>query len=160
MERLWSGRDMEVKQLINDYLGKTRLLQIATTVDSQPWICTVYYAFDSDWNLYWLSLPDRRHSKEILENPKVAGAMTFSQEPYPKNGVQGLQFEGIAESLSDSEEEKASVLYIKQLSRENTLLEDIRSGKNPHKFYRFKPTKFVLFDSLHFPDDSRQEFTL
>lgn len=112
---------MDVKQLIHDYLGKTRMLQLATSVSNQPWNCTVYYAFDDDWNIYWISTPDRRHSKEIAINPKVAGVIVFSQEPYPKDGVQGLQFEGIAEILSGAEEEKASKLYIEQLDREETL---------------------------------------
>lgn len=151
---------MDVKQLINEYFAKTRMLQIATSVDNQPWNCTVYYAFDDSWNIYWISTPDRRHSKEVAINPKVSGVISFSQEPYPKDGVQGLQFEGIAELLSGDEEEKASKLYIEQLDREATLLEDIRSGKNPHKFYKAKPTKFVLFDSVHFPDNSRKEISL
>ncbi|NNN20841.1 MAG: hypothetical protein HKL80_02400 [Acidimicrobiales bacterium] len=151
---------MDIKHLVNEYLSRTRMLQLATCLNDQPWNCTVYYAFDDDWNIYWISTPDRRHSKEIVINPKVSGAIAFSQEPYPKDGVQGLQFEGVAEMLSGDEEEKASKFYIDQLDREDTLLEDIRSGKNPHKFYRIKPTKFVLFDSVHFPDNSRREITL
>ncbi len=147
-----------VEQLIRDYLGKTRMMQLATCAGAQPWVCTLYYAYDSDWNIYWISLSTRRHSQEIMENPKVAGTIAFSQEPYPKDCVQGLCFEGVAELLSGAEEEKASKLYIKQLKRETTLLEDVRSGKNPHKFYRIKPTKFVLLDSVHFPDESRQEW--
>jgi len=151
---------MDVKQLIQEYFKNTRMLQIATSSDGQPWNCTVYYVFDDDWNIYWISTPERRHSKEIANNPKVAGVIAFSQEPYPTDGVQGLQFEGLAEILSGEEEKKASKLYIEQLDREKTLLEDIRSGKNPHKFYRIQPTKFVLFDSVHFPDNSRKEISL
>jgi len=144
-------------RLINEYFGKTRMLQLATCVDGQPWNCTVYYAFDNNWNIYYISTPNRRHSQEILINPKVSGAIAFSQEPYPKDGVQGLQFEGVAELLSGDDEEIASKLYIQQLNREATLLDDVRNGKNPHKFYRVKPTKIVLFDSVHFPDNPRKE---
>jgi uncharacterized protein YhbP (UPF0306 family) len=149
---------MDVKELIQNYLGTTRMLQIATCVNSQPWVCTVYYAFDEKMNIYWISTLDTRHSKEIGINPKVACSITFSQEPYPTDGVRGLQFEGEAKLLSGDEEIKASILYIEQLNREKSLLEDIRSGKNPHKFYSIRPIKFVLFDSVTYPDDSRQEY--
>lgn len=151
---------MNELKLIRNYLDKTRMLQIATSSNGQSWCCTVYYAFDDNMNLYWISTPDRRHSQEIILNPKVSGAIVFSQEPYPEGGVQGLQFEGVAELLSGDEEETASKLYIEQLTREATLLEDIRSGKNPHKIYKVKPIKFVLFDSLHFPDLPRREINL
>ena len=95
-----------------------------------------------------------------MKNSKVASSIVFSQEPYPEKGVQGLQFEGRAELLSGKEEEKASKLYIEQLDREETLLEDIRLGKNPHSFYKIKPTKFVLFDSVNFPKQPRNELVL
>jgi uncharacterized protein YhbP (UPF0306 family) len=150
----------EIKELIGDYLNKTRMLQIATSDGNQPWCCTLYYAYDDDWNIYWLSLPSSRHSEEIMKNPNVAGGIAFSQEPYPEGGVRGLSFEGKAELLSGDEEKKACQLYITQLMREETLLEDIRSGKNPHKFYHVKPTLFVLFDRLNFPDNPRQEYSV
>lgn len=155
-----AGQMNKLEKLIREYFGSTRMMQIATCDDNQPWVCTVYYAHDDDLNVYWISTPDSRHSKEILKNPKIAGAIAFSQEPYPEEGVRGLQFEGTAELLEGVEEESANKLYIQQLDREATLLEDIRSGKNPHKFYKISPTKFVLFDTKNFPDQPRQELKL
>lgn len=70
---------MDIKELIQNYLGTTRMLQIATCVNLQPWVCTVYYAFDEKMNIYWISTLDRRHSKEIGINPNVACSITFSQ---------------------------------------------------------------------------------
>lgn len=32
--------------------------------------------------------------------------------------------------------------------------------KKPHKFYRIKPTQFVLFDAVNFEDNWRQEYNL
>lgn len=146
----------DIKELISEYLNTTRMMQLATSVGNQPWCCTVYYAHDDEWNLYWLSLPGSRHSQEIAENPKVAGAIAYDQQP-PQRTVRGIQFEGVAKLLSGDEEEKASKLFIEKLNREVTLLEDVRSGKYPYKFYRVRPQKFVLFDRLNFPDNERQE---
>ena len=150
----------DLKTVIAEYLSTTKVMQIATCVDDTPWCCTVYFAYDDDdWNLYWISKPEQRHSREISKNPRVAGAIAYDQQP-PQRVVRGLQFEGTAELLMGREEEKASKYYIKQLDREASLLEDIRSGTNPHKFYRIKPSKFVLFDRLNFPNKERQEYVV
>lgn len=133
-------------------------MQIATSVDGQPWCCTVFYVYDKDFNFYWISKPDTRHSKEIAKNPKVAGAIVLPH--VPKDPSRGIQFQGRAKLLSGKEEEIASKFFIRQFNREKTLLEDIRSGKNPHKFYRIKPTELVLFDRVNFPDNPRQEYNL
>jgi uncharacterized protein YhbP (UPF0306 family) len=146
----------DIKLVIKGFLKKTRMMQVATCVNNQPWSCTVYFAFDENLNLYWISKPNTRHSKEIAKNPKVAGVIVYDQQP-PQKSIKGLSFEGIAEVLNGSDEEKASKYYIKQLKRENTLLQDIRSGKNPHKFYRITPHKFVLFDSSN-SLNPRQEY--
>ena len=151
---------MDLRKLIKEYIKKTRMIQIATSIGNQPWAFTVYFAHDEDLNFYWISKPSTRHSQEIMKNPKIAGAIVYDQQPYPKKGVRGLQFEGIAELLSGEEEQAASKLYIEQLDREDTLLADVRSGKNPHKFYRIKPHKFVLFDRENFPENERQELNV
>ena len=168
--RFWDRREKEIiicynhvmkklHKLIESYLAKTRMLQIATCVDDQPWNCTVYFAYDNKLNLYWISKPNTRHSQEIMKNPKVAGVIVYDQQP-PQKSVKGLSFEGTAELLSGEEEVIASGLYIQQLYREKTLLADIRSGKNPHKFYRIKPSKFVLLNSENAPNTIRQEYSM
>lgn len=135
------------------------MMQVATCVNNKPWNCTLYYAYDDDFNFYWISKKNTRHSREIMKNPNIAGVIAYDQQP-PQRAVRGLQFEGKAKLLTGKKEEKASKFYIKQMNREKTLLEDIRSGKNPHKFYGIKPSKFVLFDRINFPDNERQELTL
>ena len=64
---------MDLRELVRDYLTKAQIMQIATVHDHQPWVATVYFATDIDLNLYWMSRASRRHSQEILENPKVDG---------------------------------------------------------------------------------------
>ncbi len=94
-----------------------------------------------------------------MKNPKVACVIAYDQQPSSGKPVQGLSLEGKAQVLTGKEEEDACKFYSKQLNREKTLLHDIRSGKNPHKLYRFKPSKIVLFDRINFPDNERQEYT-
>lgn len=151
---------MDIPKLVSDYLhgGKTRMMQLATSRDGQPWCCTVYYALDDDLNIIWASLPTRRHSEDIAANPKVAGAIAFDQQP-PQASVRGIQFEGIAELLSGDDETAAANHYVEQLNRKDDMLSDIRAGKNPHRFYKLTVKSYILFDSANFPDNPRQEWS-
>jgi uncharacterized protein YhbP (UPF0306 family) len=86
------------KKLVLDFLPKHKLMTIGTSGDF-PWIATVYYTFDQDLNLYFLSNPTTLHVKQILKNPKVAVAISDSSQDIgnPKNG---LQLFGIAQQIS------------------------------------------------------------
>lgn len=39
------------------------------------WIANLYYAFDNDYNFYWYSPKNSKHSELIKENPRVAIAI-------------------------------------------------------------------------------------
>lgn len=148
---------MDLKKLIGEYIAESKMMQVATVSGDQPWCATVAFAFDEDWNLYWISLPETRHSQELMANNKVAG--TIANADLYTDGPRGLQFEGVAELLSGADEEAGVAIYSKRMKREG-LLEDMRSGNNPHKLYRIKPTSYVLFDRVNFPDDERQVLEL
>lgn len=44
------------RKLVLDFLAKHKLMVVATYAKF-PWIATVYYAFDNDLNIYFLSSP-------------------------------------------------------------------------------------------------------
>jgi uncharacterized protein YhbP (UPF0306 family) len=151
---------MDVRQVIEAYLRQAMMMQIATARDNEPWCCTVFFAFDDKWNLYWMSKPNTKHSQDIEQNPHVAGTIVLQQDSRSGATVRGLQFAGVAEVLSGDEGALGAECYRSRLGREASLLEDIRSGKNPHKIYRIQPAKLILFDRLNFPAAERQEFLL
>lgn len=134
-------------------------MQLATSVNNQPWICSVWFGVDENMNIYWLSSTTRRHSKEVLKNNKVAGAITLPQTP--NDPPRGLQFQGVAELLTDEKEvKKAMSVYAGRIFFEKDILEFMKNKEKPHRFYRIKPTQFVLFDAVNFPENSRQELNL
>ncbi|MEK7186412.1 MAG: pyridoxamine 5'-phosphate oxidase family protein [Patescibacteria group bacterium] len=89
---------MDLRKLIEDYLREAKLMQLSTAVNNQPWTCSVWLAADKDLNIYWFSSTTRRHSKEVMKNPKVGGAIVLPHTP--KDPPRGLQFEGTAELLT------------------------------------------------------------
>ncbi len=146
---------MDRKKLVKEYLESARLMQVATSVADQPWACSVYFAFDDDFNLYWLSKPTRRHSKEIAQNEKVAGTVVLPH--YPGDKVRGIQFQGIAKELTGEEARAGLAVYSDRHGLRQERIEAILERTDGHTCYRITPTLFVLFDEVNFPDDPRQE---
>lgn len=138
-------------------LESAKTMQVATVSDGQPWICTVYFVVDGDLNIYWLSWPTRRHSKEIAKNPRVAVALQCKVvQP-----VVGIQAEGRVEIVSEAKTvEVIMQKYVKKYSKGKAFYSNFVAGKNQHKMYKFLPEKFVLFDESNNPVNPRQEISL
>src|SRR5581483_8516064 len=148
---------MSLKALIYKYLKDVKLMQLATTVNKQPWICSVWFCADKDLNIYFFSSINRRHSKEILKNNKVAAAFALPQTP--KDKPRGLQLQGTASEVKNKKEiSKATILFTKRIFSLNQIQELMNHRQKPHRFYKITPSQYVLFDALNFPDESRQEF--
>ena len=147
----------DLRKLIEKYLKEAKLMQLATSIDNQPWVCSVWFATDEKMNIYWFSSITRRHSKEVIKNKKVAAAIVIPQTP--DDPPRGLQLEGIAELLTDQKDiDKAMSVYAGRIFSRSIIEDFIKDKQKPHKFYKLRPTKFVLFDVVNFPKQSRQEF--
>lgn len=140
-------------ELVKDYLKDARLMQLATISNGKPWLCTVYFVFDDDLNFYWLSLPTRRHSKEIEDDPSSAITVAVKQ-PQP---VIGIQSQGRAVAVNDAEI-IASIMpsYVDKYGNGKDFLENFLAGKSQHVLYKFTPTELVLFDEVNFAENPRQ----
>ncbi|MCL4418874.1 pyridoxamine 5'-phosphate oxidase family protein [Patescibacteria group bacterium] len=149
----------DVKKLIRDYLEEAKLMQLATSADNQPWTCSVWFGFDEDLNIYWFSSTTRRHSREVVKNPKVSAAIVLPHTP--KDKPRGLQLQGIAEQITSKKEiVKATLLFAGRIFTRRQITDFMKMRDNPHAFYKIKPTLFVLFDAVNFPENSRQEYRL
>jgi uncharacterized protein YhbP (UPF0306 family) len=145
-------------ELIKKYLQQGMMMQIATTSGVQPWICTVYFVPDEQQNLYWLSLPARRHSLEIAKNNKIAIAIAIK---FDKNPIIGIQAEGTAEVVDDPEVVKEIMpYYIEKYGSGKDFVELFEAGKNQHQLYKFAPNKYFLFDEINFKDGQKHEWRL
>lgn len=149
---------MKLSKLIKDYLAHARLMQVSTAKDNQPWTCSVYFAYDNDLNLYWISTPQRRHSQEIATNEKVGGTIVLPHSSGQE--VRGLQFQGVGKRATGEDMKKAMDAYAARIGMKEERKHKILNGKDVHVAYMIKPTMFVLFDEVNFPDNPRQEYKL
>ncbi len=77
-------------------LDSTLYCALATYEREGVWIAPVVFAYDNDFNLYFVSGPESRHMKNISHNKNVAVAIYSTKQKItgPKIGV---QLEGDAE---------------------------------------------------------------
>ncbi len=145
----------DLKSHIRDILKKVYVIQLATVHDGQPWCCNLHAVTDDDLNLYWVSTLDRRHSKEIADNPHVAAASALQL----KKPLLCVQVEGTAKLVEDQTEiERIMKLYGEHHNSDKDWLNHIVSGENPHRLYRLTPSAIVTFDQTTFPDDPYQRW--
>ena len=136
---------MDVEQAIRDYLPDILHMSLATSVDNKPWVCEVHFVYDDDLNLYFRSLPSRRHSQEIAQNRAVAGNIVTQHGPGEK--PRGLYFEGTAAVLNgvilDSPVFK---LFSNRLNTSSEALTDALTEEGP-KFYKITVSDWYVFDA-------------
>lgn len=133
-----SVMESNIRELIKEVLDKGYLMSLATLDDGGAWVADVIYIFDEDLNIYWMSHPDTRHSKAIINNPKIAGAITANN---PGEDNLGLQFEGIAEKIEGERYELTKKHYAKRKKLEPKEGDHLLKGDC---WYVIRPSKIEL----------------
>jgi len=87
----------QMRDLVKKVLDEAFLMSLATVDESGPWVSDLIFIYDDDFNIYWLSQENTRHSQAILKNNQVAASITVSNNQGEDNI--GLQLEGQAEKL-------------------------------------------------------------
>lgn len=149
---------MKKEEIVRKALKEQKIMQLATSRDGQPWLCTVHFYCDDELNIYWFSTEARRHSREITDNPKAAAYVLVHENTPEENYVIGITLEGAAECLGTNFDEEIGVGYVNKHAKDANFIADIKAGANSHKLYRLRPDNIVLFDNLHFADEPRQEW--
>lgn len=148
---------IDVEQIVREYIDKTVHMSLATVKDNKPWVCELHFAYDDDLNIYWRSTASRRHSKELEDNPNVAGNIvpTYDLE----TGCGGaIYFEGTAECVTDEAEiRKIFLAFKKCLNKTEEIIEDALSDDG-HRIYKVTVKNWVAFGK--FEDQPMQRYEL
>ena len=121
-------------------------MALASTGPGKIWNHAVFFAYDSDINLYFLSQPSSRHMINIVENPEVAVAIFDTNQTSP---VKGLQIRGQARVLADSDVASAHSEYYTRSTKFTPISSDAESYMGPAaswKFVKITPEEVGLFD--------------
>lgn len=147
---LEAPRALTPAEYAHEHLRAGRTMQLATVRQGRPAVCSVYYVpSDDDKAVYWTSIPERRHSQDIVADCHVAGAIAVKTE----QPVMGLQFSGTAEVVSDLDEMKRVMddYSTKYDGQGKDLYDNTVAGTSQHKLYRLTIESLELFDMVHYP---------
>ena len=104
----------DLNKFAQKIIEKNQYVSIASSdVKGNPWISPVVYAYDNNWNFYFVSMPNSRHCQNIKTNKNVALAIFDSHQKWGQ-GV-GLQIEGQAKVLNLKSSILASKIYAKRI---------------------------------------------
>ncbi|MDO8575939.1 MAG: pyridoxamine 5'-phosphate oxidase family protein [bacterium] len=142
------------KAYLHEILDKSQFIALSTYGAGGLWVCPVYFAYDQDFTLYFLSELHSRHVQNIAANPTVAGAV-FDTNQAPRGKVRGLQLVGTSKLVRPEQAEHATRVYFtatpartpidkKQTPRAN------QDGSGAWQLSEIRPTKIYCFDELHF----------
>ena len=135
----------ELKRIIVSILENGFPMSLGTVDEMGVWVTNVTYVHDADYNLYWLSRVDSRHSEAILKNPNVAATITLSDNP--NREVIGLQISGVAEKL---EREPLSNIVAERAMKSHDAPPSHQDGSlyPVTSWYKLKPKRIEL---MHVP---------
>lgn len=161
--RFTNNRYMSLKsteiELAKIFLEESSVMQVATLDSMLPWICSVWYAADEDFNLYFISKDWREHSRHIEINSNVACAITKGFTEGPGQKVQGVQIRGKAHRAKLRELPHAYKTYSSkwpQLLKVGTL-EAFKGKTAGTEMFVVVPEKVILFDEVNFPEEPRRQ---
>ncbi|MDB5167478.1 MAG: hypothetical protein JWN26_623 [Candidatus Saccharibacteria bacterium] len=149
--------DLNPRNLIEQYLAESKIMQLATSRDDKPWICSLHYAADKNGFIYWITKPTTRHSEDIAVNSNVAITIAVKTD----RPLVGIQAEGTATAVEDPELLKSAMeVYIERHGTDRAFADLIIAGTNEHKLYQFTPSRYSLFDEVNFAHQPPQEWVI
>ncbi|PIR88672.1 MAG: hypothetical protein COU09_01105 [Candidatus Harrisonbacteria bacterium CG10_big_fil_rev_8_21_14_0_10_44_23] len=83
---------IDIRERVFEVLENTHLMSLAVVDKDGPWVADVVFIYDKDFNIFWMSDPEARHSRAISNSFKAAGSITNSVKS--KEPDFGLQFSG------------------------------------------------------------------
>jgi uncharacterized protein YhbP (UPF0306 family) len=151
------GPTVKPQDLLADYINSCNVMQLACCRDNKPYVVNVHYYAAEDGSIYWISTRDRRHSQELEQNPAACATIKVHENTIDEPWVTGLTVEGAVEYVGEDPGPIADE-YQQKLGKDEQMMNDIKTGINPHKFYRLVPSRYSLFDTKNFPDNPKQEW--
>ncbi len=131
------------KNEILNFLAKYKLVSVGT-YNKLPWAANVYYLFDDEFNLYFVSNPKTKHCLNIDKNPKVSVTIADSRQN-PNGKKIGFQGRGIATKVNSVKELKEIIkAWNKRGFVHLTYKLFTKAWKS--KFYKIKLTDIQMFD--------------
>ncbi len=134
---------VDVKSLVKEILDGGYVMSLATADDDGVWASDVIFVHDDDFNIYWMSNVNVRHSKALAQNPQAAGTITLSGRG---ENSRGIQFAGAAEKV----ESIGAGLLVRYFLKRGIPLPKEGEMTEGESWYVIKPKKIDVIDEKLF----------
>lgn len=127
---------MDYEDRARKIIAENIYLTLATSgKDGTPWISPVYFAYDENYNFYWTSAADARHSRYLKGNEGKAAFVIFNSNAKEKEG-DGVYFEGRAYELNDEKavSDAVKIFYARKGAEPRPVLGFM--GPAPRRLYK------------------------
>ena len=146
-------KDFDWKKHLLACMESTDYCAIATVDDKGVWNNPVYFAWDNQFNLYFISQPNSRHMKNIKKDSRVAVSIYATNQA--GDFVKGIQLEGKARIIeNDDKEDEFFYAYKTYYTRLGEFKENQAIVMNNEwMFVKVAPEKIYYFDSKTFGEE-------
>ena len=110
----------------------------------KPWASPVFFAYDEEYNLYWVSYKESTHSKNIHSRKEI-GIVIFNST-LPEGEGEGVYFDATAEALENATDmSNAMKILSKRVKIDEFKVKSIEqvSGEGVWRIYRATPIKIT-----------------
>ncbi len=138
---------------LEKYFNMTKLMIISTIDENwNPYSSAVYFWYDDEYNLYFLSNLRRNHSKHILNNGKIS-AWIVNSEKYDilNKNKKWLQIQWTSKLIEDNND---AMEWFKYIIKHVPNVEKLWNNKPVcqvlkewwHRIFKFIPNKIKIWD--------------
>jgi len=140
-------------------IKSNRYLTLATCQNNRPWAAPVAFTVEPDFSLVFYTALEARHTRQLIDNPLVAGAIYDSTEP--SDTAFGVQFQGQCSEVQENLLEAVMNRYFQNSFPDPQTRaawsrppEDF-TGKAPQRFFRIQLLELGTGDPLSVKVDKR-----
>ncbi len=142
--------DFDWKRYILEGLSATNFCTIATADPKGVWSNPVFFAWDENYNFYFISQMKSRHMQNIKNNSRVAMSIYATSQT---KDIVGIQIEGDAKILSEKDKEEVEIAYKTYYGRAGYGPDMQEYLNNPIWLYaKITPENIYYFDTLNICD--------
>lgn len=139
-----------LKGLVQEILSGAYLLALGIADAEGPWVSSVIFVHDADFNIYWLSTDNARHTKALMADPHAAGSIVAE---FKKKQERALQIAGIVEKVEGPLFEQEKALRAKEASVLPVFAGETTSS---HSWYKLTPSRIEVIYNEHFGWDRKR----
>ena len=130
---------------LNVFLSHHRAVTLAYNDADGVGACGLWYVYDDDINLYFLTSPVTRHGRALLNGGDVA--FTIHRDEQDWHAIQGLQGKGRCGPLPPAQTPRIWRLYVQRYPFVLQQFKDIDAALKNTLFWVIKPTWMRLIDN-------------